>query len=160
MQDPKLHRVYSVTALPEEGALLVHVDITDMEGQRMRVHYPSREGDPFGLNPIIREWLAKNDGNFTIKPYEPPTLTDIRRSMPAITRRQLRLALVRGGISLGSVDSAIAAMPNGTAKDEARIEWEDAATFDRLHPTLLLVAGALGLNAEQVDALWETALTI
>lgn len=74
-----------------------------------------------------------------------------------ITRRQLRLTLVRNGISLGSVDDAIAYMPAGLEKEEAQIEWADAGTFNRNHPTLLLIASALGLNEEQIDAMWAEA---
>ncbi|MNE05795.1 hypothetical protein D3C80_983690 [compost metagenome] len=76
-----------------------------------------------------------------------------------ITRRQLRLTLVRNGISLSSVEAAIAAMPDGLAKEEAQIEWADASTFNRIHPTLLLIAGALGLTEAQVDAMWAEAVT-
>lgn len=75
-----------------------------------------------------------------------------------ITRRQLRLTLVRNGISLIGVESAIAAMPEGLAKQEAQIEWADASTFNRDHPTLLLIASALGLTGEQIDAMWADAL--
>lgn len=76
--------------------------------------------------------------------------------MLSITRRQLRLALVRSGISLGAVEAAIGYMAPEQQKDEAEIEWADAASFDRLHPTLLLVAAALDLPADQVDTsgLW------
>lgn len=77
---------------------------------------------------------------------------------PPITRRQLRLTLVRNGISLAGVDAAIAAMPEGLPKQEAQIEWADASTFDRNHPTLLLIASALGLTEAQVDAMWREAV--
>lgn len=79
-------------------------------------------------------------------------------TMP-ITRRQLRLTLVRNGISLVSVEAAIASMPDGLAKEEAQIEWADASEFRRQHPTLLLIAAALGLTEAQVDAMWAEAVT-
>ncbi|MEV5054681.1 hypothetical protein MRBLRH13_000262 [Agrobacterium radiobacter] len=79
---------------------------------------------------------------------------------PQITKRQLRLALVRNGISLASVEAAIASMPDGLAKEEARIEWEDASFFRRDHPTLLLIASALGLGEEQIDTMWMEAADI
>lgn len=78
---------------------------------------------------------------------------------PPITKRQLRLTLVRNGISLASVDAAIASMPDGLAKEEAQIEWADASTFNRNHPTLLLTASALGLTQVQIDAMWAEAVT-
>lgn len=78
---------------------------------------------------------------------------------PPITRRQLRLTLVRNGIPLAAVDAAIAAMPEGLPKEEALIEWADASTFDRNHPTLLLIAAVLNLTEAQVDAMWHEAIT-
>lgn len=85
----------------------------------------------------------------------------LNRDPPAqpITRRQLRLTLVRNGISLAGVEAAIAATPDGLEKEEAQIEWADASTFNREHPTLLLIAAALGLTDTQIDAMWAEALT-
>lgn len=90
----------------------------------------------------------------------PPELTpdEKRELMPVITKRQLRLTLVRNGISLEQVEATIDAMPDGLPKQEAKIEWDTASEFRRLHPTLLLVAQALSLSEEQVDAMWEEAV--
>ncbi len=90
----------------------------------------------------------------------PELLDFLHRATPAppITRRQLRLTLVRNGVSLSSVEAAIASMPDGLGKEEAQIEWADASTFSRLHPTLLLIAAALGLTETQIDAMWEEAI--
>lgn len=87
-------------------------------------------------------------------------LAFLNRAKPSlpITRRQLRLTLVRNGISLDGVEAAIAAMPDGLEKEEAQIEWADASTFNREHPTLLLIAAALGLTEAQVDAMWAEAV--
>lgn len=95
-----------------------------------------------------------------IASYVPPTVEVARAQMPTITRRQLRLSLVRNGISLASVDAAIAGMPEGQAKTEAQIEWADAASFERLHPTLTMIGAALGLSEAQIDAMWTQASSI
>lgn len=90
-----------------------------------------------------------------------PSMPDpqaIRAALPPITRRQLRLTLVRNGIALDDVAGLIEALPEGLAKEEARIEWDDAQQFERMHPTLLIIAGNLGLTPEQVDAMWRQAL--
>lgn len=76
-----------------------------------------------------------------------------------ITRRQLRLTLVRNSISLASVDAAISTIPEGLPKEEAQIEWADASEFRRQHPTLLLIAAALNLTEAQVDRMWREAVT-
>ena len=77
-----------------------------------------------------------------------------RALMPPISKRQLRLTLVRNGISLSDLDTATLAMG-----DEAVIEWQDASEYRRLHPLLNQVATHLSLTQEQVDAMWQQALT-
>lgn len=102
---------------------------------------------------MIAEWEA--EGN-VIPPYLAPEVPEV---FEPITRRQLRLTLVRNGISLAAVDAAIASMPDGIEKQEAQIEWADASTFNRDHPTLLLIASGLGLTEAQIDAMWAEAVT-
>lgn len=87
-----------------------------------------------------------------------PTPEEARASMPPISRRQLRLTLVRNEIALDDVAAMIEGLPDGLSKDEARIEWEDAATFERMHPTLIQIGAALGMSPEQIDELWVEAL--
>ncbi|HBT70052.1 MAG TPA: hypothetical protein DEB63_19680 [Agrobacterium sp.] len=107
---------------------------------------------------MIAEWEFDEEGNRvnTIPPYVAPEVPEV---FEPITRRQLRLTLVRKGISLAGVEAAIASMPEGLQKEEAQIEWADASTFNRNHPTLLLIAAALGLTEAQVDAMWREAVT-
>src|SRR5690625_916068 len=82
-----------------------------------------------------------------------------RTALPPITARQLRLTLIRAGISLSTVEAAIEAIPDEAARDEARVEWEYASHYERLHPLMAQVASALELTDEAVDALWDQALT-
>lgn len=83
-----------------------------------------------------------------------PTPEEQRAQMPPISKRQLRLTLVRNGISLTDLDAAILAMG-----DEAVIEWQDASEYRRLHSLLNQVAAHLSLTQEQVDIMWKQALT-
>ncbi|MBW6421601.1 hypothetical protein KX729_09130 [Rhizobium sp. XQZ8] len=156
----KIHQIHKITATAEPDVYIIDLDLTDMDGEVARCDYCTRPGDPYGANPEIREWLTANSGSYTIEPYVEPTADEIRANMRSITKRQLSLALIRNGFSLAAVSAAIAAMPEGQAKDEAEIEWEYTTDFERLNPTLLNVASALGLTPEQVDAMWEQALTI
>ncbi len=98
----------------------------------------------------ISEGLLYQNGAFVSASPGPPVFSPV-------TRRQLRLTLVRNGISLAAVETAIAAMPDGLEKEEAQIEWADASEFERAHPTLMLIAGALSLTETQVDAMWRQA---
>lgn len=86
-------------------------------------------------------------------PPPEPTPEELRELMPPISKRQLRLTLVRNGISLSELDAAIEAMG-----DEAIIEWNDSSEYRRLNPLLNQVADYLQLSQEQVDAMWQQAL--
>lgn len=96
----------------------------------------------------------------TVAPYVPPTAEESRALSPPITRRQLRLALVRNGISLTMVEATIAAIPDQQERDEATIEWADASSFERLHPLVLSVGSSLGLSEAQIDTMWTQAQVI
>lgn len=96
------------------------------------------------------EW---QDGEWVFVPPAEPTPEELREQMPPITKRQLRLTLVRNGISLSDLDSAILSMG-----DEVIIEWQDASEYRRLHPLLNQVAEHLNLTQEQVDNMWQEAL--
>ncbi|MCI9865513.1 hypothetical protein RHIZ_06105 [Rhizobium skierniewicense] len=107
------------------------------------IEYPLKPGNNY--KPVNGGWIY-------VEPEPVPV------AMTPVTRRQLRLTLVRNGISLASVEALIASMPDGMQKDEAQIEWQDAQTFEREHPTLLLIAQALDLPPGKVDELWIKAM--
>lgn len=100
------------------------------------------------------------DGAWVHVPPARPTPEEARAQLPPISRRQLRLTLVRNGIALDLVAALIEAMPDGLPKEEVRIEWDDAATFQRLHPTLILIGDKLGMTPDQVDRLWIEAIAL
>ena len=80
--------------------------------------------------------------------------------VPALTRRQFRLALVMNGFALADIEAVINSIEDTTQRQIALIEWQDAATFERNSSSLLVVAGLMQLNTEQVDALWSQALKL
>ena len=87
-------------------------------------------------------------------PAPPPPL-------PVITARQLRLALLRLGVTGAQVEAQIAAMPGTDAdREAAMIEWEYATTYQRDHPLVAMLGAALGLTTAQIDAAWMEAATI
>lgn len=151
-----LNAVSTVAATVEPGVFILYCNITDMEGNTYDTDYCSRTEDSFGLNPTIRQWLADNP-SFPIQAYVPPTADGTRASMPSLSARQFRLGLVNAGISLSQVAAAIDAMPAGTDKDKAQIEWEYATTFDRSDHSIRTICSRLGFGDEQVNAIWRTA---
>lgn len=80
--------------------------------------------------------------------------------LPPLTARQLRLGLIAAGISLSSVEAAIAGIEDATDREIARVEWEYALQFDRDHPLIDQVGVALGLTPEQIDAAWLAAINL
>lgn len=77
-----------------------------------------------------------------------------------LTARQLRLGLVNNGFSLGQVDTAIDALPDGADKEKARIEWQYAGEFNRDHPLIATIAVRLGISAELFETMWTEALKL
>ena len=87
-------------------------------------------------------------------PAPPPPL-------PPITRRQLRLALLRLGVTGDQVEAEIAAMPGTPIEREAdMIEWRDSLTYERNHRLVVALGVALGLTETQIDDAWKEAATI
>lgn len=82
-------------------------------------------------------------------------------SVPAsVSARQIRLYLLRQGISLAAVDAAINAIPDAVTRDSVRVEWEYAPYVERSHLMLVPLAAALGLTESQVDQAFVEAATI
>jgi hypothetical protein len=76
----------------------------------------------------------------------------------SVTMRQARQALLATG-RLAAVELAIASLP-GALSEQARIDWEFAATVDRESPTVALLAGALDMTPEDLDQLFVLAASI
>jgi hypothetical protein len=77
-----------------------------------------------------------------------------------VSARQIRLWLVRNGISLDSVSAAIANIADPLTRESVGIEWEYAPYIERAHPMLLPLAEVLGLTSEQLDAAFVEAAGI
>ena len=80
--------------------------------------------------------------------------------VPVLTRRQFRLALVTNGYSLTDIEALIAQIEDDMQRQIIQIEWQDATVFERNSSSLVVMAGLMQLNKEQVDALWSQALTL
>lgn len=88
-----------------------------------------------------------------------PALPQPPLAVPAsVTMRQARLALLGAGL-LDDVEAAIAALPS-PQKEAAKIEWEYSQEVQRHNGFVSALAPALGLTAEQTDALFVQAATL
>lgn len=79
--------------------------------------------------------------------------------VPALTRRQFRLALATNGYSLTDIEALIAQIEDDTQRQIIQIEWQDATVFERNNSSLLTMAALMGLSSTQIDELWAQALT-
>lgn len=87
--------------------------------------------------------------------------TDLTPPVPeSVSARQIRLWLLRHGISLAAVDAAIDSIPDQLQRDSVRVEWDYAPYVERTHPMLVPLAVALGLTEQQVDQAFIEASSI
>lgn len=80
--------------------------------------------------------------------------------VPALTRRQFRLALVTSGYSLANIEALIEQIPDEMQRQVALVEWQDATKFERNSINLLAMADLMGMDKPTVDALWAKALKL
>lgn len=112
-------------------------------------------------NPAPSRLHELVDGTWTISGENAAILENERLSaMPALTRRQFRLALVLNGYNLADIETLINSIEDPMQRQITMIEWQDATTFHRTNPSLIVMAGLMGLDAETVDQLWLQASTL
>lgn len=83
------------------------------------------------------------------EPDEPLTLEQ-KRELAVLSRMAFMLSLEEQGL----YEEASAAATGGDVDKSARIMWENASQFERMHPTLIQFAQALGYTDEQLDAIF------
>ena len=144
----------AATPQPEVYVATILADI-DGDGVIEQVPYGSLPNDRFGIAPEVRaavtEWINRHK---PVTPYVPPTVDQLRAAMTPLTGRQLLRVLYDIGITEEQIDAGL----SGDAV--ALIEWKKASSYERLHPLIVQMAVTFNLPPEQVDHLWEYALTI
>lgn len=81
-----------------------------------------------------------------------------RKTLPDLTMAQFRLGMIDAGID-EAVDAAVKAM-QGVDGKKARVQYEYRTTVRRESELITQLAPALNLTDEQIDAMWEHALTL
>lgn len=106
--------------------------------------------------------LAGNEPVATIVPLTPEEIAELETlapvRLPALSARQFYLALALNDLT-AAVENTIAAIPE-PGQTLVRIELEKATVFERDYPLLVSLATALDLTDEQIDVMWEAALTL
>ncbi len=74
-----------------------------------------------------------------------------------LTARQLRLGLIRNGISLDAVTAMIAAIEDPMIRDEALVYWEYSTSISWDHPMTQTLMGMLGIPQANMAYMWMIA---
>lgn len=80
-------------------------------------------------------------------------------ALPDVTPRQIRQALILSGVTMSSIEAALATLPS-PMKELAQTEWEYSISFQRNRPLVSSVGQMLGWTPEQLDSLWVFAGTL
>jgi hypothetical protein len=108
----------------------------------------------------LHTWEVRDKGGAIVGINQSAHLPSETPVPESVTARQIRLWMVRHGVSLAAVDAAIDAIPDAQQREECRVEWDYAPWVERTHPMLVPLAAALGLNESQVDEAFREAATL
>jgi hypothetical protein len=87
----------------------------------------------------------------------PPPIPPVSASPMVAANGQLRVALLRRGVSFAEVDSLIATITSETERSEADALWQYEPYLRRDHALVEVVRVAKGWTEEQVDSLFREA---
>ncbi len=79
--------------------------------------------------------------------------------LKSLTRRQFKLGLLEAGL-LDQIDNSISAIDDAQTRAQIQIEYTEATEFHRTGESVAYMCQLLGLTNEQVDQMWEHALTL
>ena len=113
------------------------------------VRYTSAKVDP-GWEHSEEIFLRASRGEFgEVAPYGTASIIP-----PVLTARQLRLGLLRNGITADTIINTINAIPDPIQREEARVEWEYASEYRYDHPLVGIIRERLGRPPEETLAAW------
>lgn len=84
--------------------------------------------------------------------------TDTAKALPALTRRQFKLALLDYNL-LDQVELVLSSIEDPALKARFNIEYTESTTFERLNPSVVAMCKLLGFTDEQLNDFWTQALT-
>jgi hypothetical protein len=107
--------------------------------------------------------IAAAGAHGDIVPWHSVELSDapfVEAAPQVVSARQIRLWLIRHGVSLATVEAAIDGIGDAVTRESVRVEWEYAPYVERSHAWLVPMAAALGLTEQQLDAAFREAATL
>lgn len=126
--------------------------------QEVKVDYLGKIKDGFTTLKPETEYQVWT-GNSWVDPRTPEQIVnDVATKLPPLTRRQFKLALLENNLS-DQVTLKISEIADPMTRARVQIEYEDSTTFERKNPSIELLLASLGLTEEQVNIMWQNALT-
>lgn len=115
-------------------------------------------------NPAPSKFHYLENGTWKITTEDEVTLENERyaayqASLRPLTRRQFKLALLENGL-LDQIENSISAIEDDQTRARIQIEYSEATEFHRTSDSVAYMCQLLGLTDEQVDQMWESALTL
>lgn len=80
-------------------------------------------------------------------------------TLTALTRRQFKLALLENNL-LEKVESTIDNIPDLQLRKRMQIEYSESVEFHRQSESVIAMCQMLELSEDQVDQLWQHAMTL
>lgn len=75
----------------------------------------------------------------------------------SVTATQIRLWLVRHGISMQQIYAAISAIPDQQFRAEAEVQWEYAPYIERTNPLVEMIAAGFNMDIAAIDSAFREA---
>lgn len=85
-----------------------------------------------------------------------PVEVPIEQTLPALTRRQFKLALLYAGLT-AKIETEVEAITDPKLKAIINIEYNEGTEFRRTSDSVAYVQGLLGLNDAELNEIWESA---
>ena len=113
------------------------------------LHFLDDGIDPETIPAFPKDAIAITDAEAeALRPAPPPS------PIAPISPRQIRQALTRAGLR-APVEAAVA------GGDQDIKDWYEFSTaFERINPQVVAMGAALGVTAQQLDALWALGATL
>lgn len=148
--DIKENRFISIrlNELPKDDTAPLNPTIVDDEGNAAPSKYHTLENGVWVISEADSEKLEADKHKAYMDSFKP------------LTRRQFMRVLVLNGFDLDVIEAQLQAIEDTQARQLALIDWKEATEFRRNDDTLLMAAALLELNDEQINAMWEQAMSI
>ncbi|WP_179995697.1 hypothetical protein [Acinetobacter sp. YH16053] len=133
--------------LPQDITAPQNPNIVDNEGNPAPSKYHYLENNEWKIT-------AENEGILENERY-----AAYQASLRPLTRRQFKLTLLENGL-LDQIENSISAIGDDQTRARIQIEYTEATEFHRMSDSVMYMCQLLNLTDDQVDQMWEQALTL